>query len=139
MTDDRPGTPDTAVPPRIAPDKWEDSEGFRETTLVAITDPNANAAARAVGQLFYAMVLQFDEFGHASFCHQVGAALADLRFLEGRLEHLGHEHQITELNPEDTHLSRGCLPLAARVRKIADALERRVGVAEEASALARLG
>jgi hypothetical protein len=63
------------------------------------------------------------------------SSIRNLRFLEGMLGwQLGRADEHWALSPEETRLSRGCRALAARLRKIGDALEQMVGEAEAASA-----
>jgi len=115
------------VPPVIDPDRYERFEGLRETTLASITDPEANAALRSVIDLVYTMALEYA--GHwprepeGSFRHQVRAAVADLRHLQGFLAYLGREAEASELTPAEEHVSRKCASLAGCVREIANALE----------------
>lgn len=114
-----------ATPPLIVPARWEDFEGFRETTLAAITDPAANTAMRATGQLVYRMAVRHD-WPHPALDevhHEARAALADLRFLEGYVRrHLGRAHEVADLPTREAMLSRACAPLADRLHEIADTL-----------------
>jgi hypothetical protein len=55
LTDSTPSSP--AIPPTIDPAKFEDFPTFRETFLVFVTDPTANAAVRAFGDLLLTFVL----------------------------------------------------------------------------------
>ena len=76
-----------AVPAFILPPRFEDFEGFRETTLAAVTDKLTNATLRTLGQVVYDLLL---ECGHlwpvvpgGAYFHQCQAVLGDLRHLEG--------------------------------------------------------
>jgi hypothetical protein len=123
----RSKTVPAAVPPVIDPDRYERFEGLRETTLASFTDPEANAALRSVIDLVYNMGLEYS--GHwprepeGSFRHQARAAVADLRHLQGFLAYLGREAEASELTTAEERISRKCMSLAARVRKVANALE----------------
>ena len=79
--------PGVAVPAVISPPRFEDFEGFRETTLCVFTDPQANATLRGLGGLLYEMALEYTaHWPHepcGSFFHQCRAVLADLRHLQG--------------------------------------------------------
>jgi hypothetical protein len=120
-----------AVPPVLDPDRWERHEGMRETTLAVFTEPRLNAALRTVWDLWYTMALEYRRYWpvepEGSFRHQAWAGLADLRHLQGFLASLSGERKGSVLTPEEEGLSRLCGRLAARVRRIADALERELG------------
>ncbi|HBL25316.1 MAG TPA: hypothetical protein DD490_00595 [Acidobacteria bacterium] len=85
--------------PELRPEaaQWEDFEGFRETFLVHFADPEHKVALRRLGQLLYALILEAPypppqpEGEGAWVRSHLGAALADLRFLQGFLGFVGQE------------------------------------------------
>jgi len=117
---------DCAVPAEIDPAHFEDFEGFRETTLAAFTDPRANDVLRGLGDLLYTQALEYArhwprEPGGAFF-HQVRAVLADLRHLEGWLDHLDKQRAEASLSADEETVSVLCGTLAPRLRAIGDAV-----------------
>lgn len=98
-----PEDPPAAIPPIIDPAKFEDYPALRETFLLYVTDPAANAALRAHGTLTYDLVLNIwgnwpdhpDGFLRAA----LRAAVADLRCIEGFLLQLEEgDHGSRHLN-----------------------------------------
>jgi hypothetical protein len=116
-----------AVPPVVDPDLHERFEGFRETTLAAITDPDANATWRALGDHMYTMALEYSSHWplepEGSFRHEGRAAVADLRHLQGFLAYMAREPEASVLTKEEEHIARRCATLSRHVRDVADALE----------------
>jgi hypothetical protein len=116
-----------AVPATIDPESFEDFEGFRETTLAVFTDPEANATLRALGDLLYAMALEYTRYWPhepgGSFFHQVRAVLADLRHLEGWLGHLDSQRAEASLSADEEPLSIVCGSLVAGLKAIGDTLD----------------
>ena len=119
-----------AVPAFIDPARFEDFEGFRETTLAVFMDPTANAALRALGDLLYTMALEYTRhWPHepdGSFFHQVRAVLADLRHLEGWLGHLDTQRAEASLSAEEEPVSILCGTFVPALKAIGDALELKV-------------
>lgn len=120
-------------PPVLAPPRWEDFEGFRETFLSHVTAPEDNAACRALARMLYHLVL---EAAHVMpvppegwVRTQIRAAVADLRFLQGFLAFVGEEHRSTAIPPEEAALCRAATRNARSLRRIADAIEGRLGPA----------
>ncbi len=119
-----------AVPPIVDPEDFHVFHGFRETSLCLFTDPEHNAALRATGQLIYTMASEGDNDwpsepeGHPR--HQLRAAVADLRFLQGFLGSLGRPLECTRAG-HDGHLARLALRLSVQVAKIAAVLENELG------------
>ena len=116
-----------ATPAVIDPARFEDFEGFRETTLAAFTNPLANGVLRGLGDLVYTMALEYarhwpHEPGGAFF-HQVRAVLADLRHLEGWLANLGVQRDEASLSAEEEEVSILCGVLGPSLKAIGDALE----------------
>jgi hypothetical protein len=128
------GTDDTrpaALPATIPPARFEDFEGFRETTLAVFTDPRANAALRTVGGLLYAISLEYARYWprepDGAFRCQARAVLADLRHLEGWLGHLAGESTASALSAEEDRLSTLCGTFVPALKSIGDALEFEIG------------
>jgi hypothetical protein len=125
-------TPDgltAAGPPVVDPEAFHDFEGYRETTLSLITDPERNAAMRATGRLIYAMAFELSgdpPEPEGSLRHQLRAAVADLRFLQGFLGMLGRPMECTREGHEG-HLARVALRLSGQVAEIAATLENELG------------
>src|SRR5882672_1745107 len=119
--------PDVAVPAVIKPPRFEDFEGFRETTLATFTDPGANAVLRGLGALLYEMALEYTaHWPHepcGAFFHQVRAVLADLRHLQGWLAHLAGEVSASVLDFEEEQIATVCGTLAADLKEAGDALQ----------------
>jgi hypothetical protein len=118
-----------AVPPVVDPEDFHSFEGFRETTLSLFTDPEHNAALRATGRLIYAMAAELsgeppEPEGNPR--HQLRAAVADLRFLQGFLGMLGRPMECARAG-HDGHLARVALRLSAQVAEIAAVLDRELG------------
>jgi hypothetical protein len=125
-----PAGPPAAVPAAILPARFEDFEGFRETTLAAFTDPQANTTLRGLGTLLYDMALEYTaHWPHepcGAFFHQVRAVLADLRHLEGWLAHLAAEVSASVLDFEEEQVAAVCGTLAADLKAAGDTLQARI-------------
>jgi len=133
---EEPTAPPAAVsPPTIDPKRWEDFSVFRESFLRHFTGPEANAAMRAFDALLFEMVLEWngtqppDPGGYVR--HDLRAALADLRALEGFLAYIGQEAEdLDEDEPEDAaplELCELAEELARKLAKIGAAIERALG------------
>jgi hypothetical protein len=123
-------TQPAAGPPVVDPESFHDFEGYRETTLSLITDPERNAAMRATGRLLYAMAFELSgdpPEPEGSLRHQLRAAVADLRFMQGFLGMLGRPLECTREGHEG-HLARVALRLSGQVAEIAAVLDRELGV-----------
>ncbi len=119
-----------AGPPTVDPEDFHDFEGYRETTLSLITDPERNAAMRATGRLIYAMAAELSgepPEPEGSLRHQCRAAVADLRFMQGFLGMLGRPLECSRAGHEG-HLARVALRLSGQVAEIAAVLDRELGV-----------
>ncbi len=118
-----------AGPPTVDPEDFHDFEGYRETTLSLITDRERNAAMRATGRLLYDMAAELSgepPEPEGSLRHQLRAAVADLRFLQGFLGMLGRPMECTREGHEG-HLARVALRLSSQVAEIAAVLDGELG------------
>jgi len=125
------GPEDPAAPiPTIDPERFEDFEGFRETTLCVFTEPGANATLRGLGDLLYTMALEYTQHWpvepDGAFFHQVRAVLAALRHLEGWLSHLDSQRKKASLSDEEEALSALCGSLVADLRRIGDVMQAKI-------------
>ena len=113
--------------PHIDPAEWEEHEGFRETLLLHVTEPKANAVFRDLGAVLLDMALGCaDSWPHhpqGETRAELQAALADLRHLEGFLTALGQEHIVSSLEDDNDALSRFAARQAIAVGRIADRIE----------------
>ena len=81
--------PPPAIPPVIDPQHFEDFPTFRETFLLYVTDPAANAALRGFGKLLFDGILavwgDWPDHPEGLFRASLRAAIADLRHVQGAL------------------------------------------------------
>src|SRR4051794_6280782 len=81
--------PPPAIPPVIDPQLFEDFPTFRETFLLYVTDPTANAALRGFGKLLFDGILalwgDWPDPPEGLFRASLRAAIADLRHVQGAL------------------------------------------------------
>ncbi len=128
---DESTAPAVAFPPTIAPEAWEDFPAFRETLLLHYSNPEYNAALRALGAMLYEIALEairnpvFPDLPGLFTRHELAAAAGDLRCLQGFLT-MAAEGQGDPDDPDDAELLRLtklAARLAVRVGKIAAAIE----------------
>jgi hypothetical protein len=122
----------TAAPiPRNDPDRFEESEGFRETLLFRYTEPEANGTLRRLGGLLFDLSLECAEgWPHrpeGETRAELSAALADLRHLQGFLSAVGREREISSLSDADDVLSLFAGEQAGELARIGDEIERALG------------
>jgi hypothetical protein len=122
--------PPAAIPPIIDPDKFEQYPFIRETFLVYVSDPEANAILRGFGELLYNLTLEF--WGHwpdqpeGLLRASLRAAVADLRHVQGFLLEQtspGTAHS----SPHEAHLAKLGGEISVEVGKLADRLEGELG------------
>lgn len=125
--------PPAAVgPPAVDPRKWEDYPAFRETFLHHFTEPEYNEALRRFGTLLVDMLLEFTRFmpdePEGVTRHELRAAAADLRYLQGFLRMVGEEQEVFDLDdqPEQLRLCQLAARLSLRVEQLAAKLEKAV-------------
>lgn len=116
---------DIAVPPTIAPERWEDYEGFRETYLRDFTVPAHNATLRAFADVLSTLASEaacvLPKPPEGWYRSRVRAVLGDLRFLQGYIADLADDHTVVPRDSE--HLARLAHRKSVSVGKIADAFE----------------
>jgi hypothetical protein len=114
MPDRDESTPDPddlppAEPQVTDPDDYDDTQGFRETMLLYITEPAFNAALRVVGTILYDMALDYcrhwPKLPGKSTVWEMEAALADLRHLQGFLGMVAREREEVSGSTTDHDLS----------------------------------
>ena len=118
-----PGSPQSIAPP------WNESDSFRETTLIWINDAEDREALRRVGRLIHDLALEAtqeptDRGGPSQTRAELGAVVAELRHLEGYLAMVGREAEESTLEPADDALAHFAGRLAGQVRSLAEAIER---------------
>ena len=118
-----------ASPPVLRPEDWEKEPAFRETFLLYVTDPGANATLRELGRLLHAFALDFcavwPSHPEGVFRAQLRAAIADLRHVEGAFrEWIGPAFSAS---PEETRLAAAVARATESLHQVADGLERALG------------
>src|SRR5215207_6478295 len=88
-------TPDASRPQVPDPTRFEDSQGFRETFLLFVTDPYLNGALRVFGAATYEMILEhcrhWPDLPGPLTRWELQAGLGDLRHLQGFLAMVGRQ------------------------------------------------
>jgi hypothetical protein len=118
----------TVVPPVVDAADWEEYPTFRETFLLRFTDPEINAAFRAVGGALFSIMLDggvlFTSPPGLFARHELAAAAADLRHLQGFFLNVAEEGENADPDlPRDAELirlTRLAARLAKQVGKLAD-------------------
>ena len=125
--DDPPEGP-PAIPPIIDPARFEDFPTLRETFLLYVTDPEANAALRAGALLLYHLILEYwhywPDHPEGLIRAQLRAAVADLRHLQGFLADVGGQDGDTS---HETHLCRVAGDVSRDLATVADRVEKELG------------
>lgn len=129
----KPARPPAAVPPVIDPAAWERFPAFRETLLLRYANPEHNAALRALGDLLFDLSVEcggapvFHDLPGLYTWHEMAAAAADLRHLQGFLGMVGEEQEGADpgrpADAELIRLAKLAARLTSRVGKIADAID----------------
>jgi hypothetical protein len=111
--------------------EWEQTPGFRETTLSFFPSEEA-AALRRVGRLMHDLITEADlrdeEMEKESPTRrELRAALADLRHLQSYLAEIGGKTETTSLEKDDTrlalHADEAAKGLARVVGRLTEVLE----------------
>jgi hypothetical protein len=123
-------SPPPAVPPTIDPDRFEDFPALRETFLLYVSDPTANATLRGLGKLLYSLILEYwgywPDHPEGLFRASLRAAIADLRHTQGFLAEWDSP-DTAHASPLDEHLAAVGGEIAAEVGRQADLLEKELG------------
>lgn len=122
-------TPTLPPPARYPYTGWEAACVFRETFLSWLTPPGAAEAFRVIGNLFFDMMLNADDWPvppEPPVRRELRSATQDLRFLQGWLG-TALEANEAEMHPEDAHFVRLAGRLAPQVGRIAAMIERELG------------
>ncbi len=117
-----------AIPPIIDPARFEDFPVLRETFLLYVPDPKANASLRGAADLLFDLILEYwgkwpnhpEGFLRAS----LRAAVADLRYVQGFLAEPEEGSQDT---PHEEHLAAVGAAIAPEIGALADRLEKELG------------
>jgi hypothetical protein len=122
--------PPPAVPPIIDPDRFEDYPGFRETFLLYVPDPTANATLRGFGELMYNLILEYWDYWpdhpEGLLRASLRAAVADLRHVQGFLREWDSP-DTAHGSPHEEHLAGVGGKVAVEIGAMADRLERELG------------
>src|SRR6185295_9968021 len=121
-----PPAPVASPPPTALPREWEMLCVFRETFLVWLTPPGAADAFRFIGNLFFDLMLNAEDWPtwtESPVRAELRAVAADLRFLQGFLTTIGTQERASELSVEDARLSRFAARQATEVAGIAHRLD----------------
>lgn len=126
--DDPPDDPPPAIPPIIDPARYEDFPVLRETFLLYVTDPGANASLRSASELLFDLILNFwgDWPNPPEGLLRAGlrAAVADMRCVQGFLADLDEGGYDTA---HEEHLAGVGVSLAPEISALADRIERELG------------
>lgn len=128
ISDTPPDDPPPAIPPIINPDRFEDFPFLRETFMLYVSDPKANASLRGMADLLFELILEYwgkwsdqpEGFLRAS----LRAAVADMRSVQGFLAELEEGAQDS---PHEEHLAELGASIAPEIGALADRLEKELG------------
>ena len=118
-----PGSPQHISPP------WNESDSFRETTLICIDDPGDREAFRQVGRVLYELAVETTHAmgGESSPTRaELRAIAADLRYTSGFCTMVGRSVEERPLDGEDAVLARFTGQLARRIGALAASIEERL-------------
>ena len=110
---------------------WIEADTFRETTLQIFDSAEDREALRRVGRLLHDLAVdrrcgpcdESDESDEPLISAELRAAAADLRYLEGYLETLGHSGEWSVLSVTEEALAQFAGRMARRVGALAEAIE----------------
>jgi hypothetical protein len=106
---------------------WNESDSFRETTLIWIDDPQDREALRQAGRVLYDLAVEVSRAmgGEPSMTRaELRAVAADLRYTAGYCASIGREAEESTLEPDDDALAHFAGRLAGQVGSLAAAIER---------------
>jgi hypothetical protein len=125
-----PEDPPAAIPPIIDPKEYEEFPAFRETFMVFVTDPAANAALRGFGKLLFDGILavwgDWPDHPEGMFRASLRAAIADLRHVQGALLEWTGE-SFTYDTPHEEFLASVGTEVAHSLGELVDRLEGELG------------
>jgi hypothetical protein len=125
-----PEDPPAAIPPIIDPKEYEKFPAFRETFMVFVTDPAANAALRGFGKLLFDGILavwgDWPDHPEGMFRASLRAAIADLRHVQGALLEWTGE-SFTYDTPHEEYLASVGTEVAHTLCELVDRLEGDLG------------
>jgi len=116
-------SPQSTAPPTT----WNESSGFRETSLRNFDNPEDRAALRHIGAMLYDLALETTRAvpGEESPTRaEMRAVAADLRYVEGFLLMMRQSADESELGVMDDALARFGAEVAAGVGNLAASIER---------------
>jgi len=113
---------------------WIEADSFRETTLRIFGSAEDREALRRVGRLLHDLAVdrrcgpggesdESDESDEPLVSAQLRAVAADLRYLEGYLEMLGHWAEWSTVSVTEEALAHFAGRMARRVGALAEAVE----------------
>jgi hypothetical protein len=128
--DDPPDDPPPAIPPIIDPDHFEDFPVLRETFLLYVSDPTANASLRGAADLLFDLILeywgQWPDHPEGLLRASLRAGVADLRHVQGFLQEWDSP-DTSHGSPHEEHLAAVGGEIAAGIGVLADRLEKELG------------
>lgn len=127
LADDSPEAP-PSVPPIIDPNRFEDFPVLRETFMLYVSDPTANAALRRSSELLFDLILNFwgqwPDQPEGMLRAGLRAAVADMRCVQGFLAELkegGYD------SAHEEHLAAVGVATAPEIGALADRIEKELG------------
>ncbi|HTG34956.1 MAG TPA: hypothetical protein VLB76_18725 [Thermoanaerobaculia bacterium] len=122
--------PPAAIPPIIDPQLFEEFITFRETFLVFVTDPAANAILRGFGRLLFDGILavwgDWPDPPEGMLRASLRAAVADLRHVQGALLEWTGESFAPD-TPHEEFLASVGTDVAHALGELVDRLEKELG------------
>ena len=109
--------------PDIEPGQWEKHDGFRATTLLYVTDPEANQAIRRFAALLSRLIADYPAWPQdpeGATRSMLRAVRADLRYLEGFLAEAGAQCVHVTVDPAEQALCVFAGRLAGEIDKLAE-------------------
>lgn len=123
-----PDDPPPAIPPIIDPDRFEDFPVLRETLMLYVSDPAANASLRGGAALLFDLILEYwgkwPDYPEGFLRASLRAAVADMRCVQGFLAELAEGSQDSS---HEEHLAELGASIAPEIGALADRIERELG------------
>jgi hypothetical protein len=116
---------------KSTPPRWNEADTIRETTLLVIDDEADREALRQVGRLLYDLAVETTrlpgvERGESITHSELGAAVAELRWLQGFLYMIERSSDESSLEGADDALARFAGRMARKVGALAERIEERL-------------